>query len=247
MQDIHLGRYLRSMLVSACILLGSASSAMAINAQSPNFELSEPEFGAGASLESCSGEFCARATIGDTAAGASESTESTAEFGDVAGSTEPLVEVIVDVGESNLGLLDISSTATRTTTIQIRTHLSDGYALVIAGQPPKYGDHELHTPTTPTDSKPGVEQFAINLVKNETPSIGDDPEHETEDGPVDRHISQDYKTPNQFMYRSGDVVAETRVESSQVKYTVSMIVNVANTTPAGHFAGDFSAIVVPLF
>jgi hypothetical protein len=60
-------------------------------------------------------------------------------------------------------------------------------------------------------------------------------------------VDEDYNTPNSFKFTSGDVVARSQAETGRTDYTISMIVNISNSTPAGHYSGDFSAVVIPDF
>jgi hypothetical protein len=59
--------------------------------------------------------------------------------------------------------------------------------------------------------------------------------------------ADDYAVPNLFKYVSGDVVAYSDSESGRTDYTISMIVNVAGSTPAGQFTGEYSAVVIPVY
>jgi hypothetical protein len=60
-------------------------------------------------------------------------------------------------------------------------------------------------------------------------------------------VSENYGTPNLFMFSSGDVVASSAKESGQTDYTISIIVNIASGTPAGNYSADFSAVVIPVY
>lgn len=232
----------------AVLLAGvGAGSAFATTSSSANYQMTQAQFGAGSTVESCSNQYCARASIGDMVAGDSSSANTTASFGSIPTDSEPLLEVIVDPGESNLGVLTTEKTATKTTTVRVRNYLSSGYIVQIMGDPPKYGDHTLHTPDTPTASDPGTEQFAINAAANTTPAVGANPLQVPSDQTSFGVVNDDYKTPNLFKYASGDVVAHSASESGRTDYTISMIVNVSNSTPAGHYTGDFSAVVIPVY
>ena len=156
------------LLLAVLIVSGGTHTAAAITLSSPNYKVTDTEFGAGSTLEGCSGQYCSRASIGDMAAGSSTSGSHSASFGSVTDS-EPVLEVIVEEGESNLGVLSTEKTATKTTTIKIRNYQSEGYMLQIIGDPPKYGNKTLNTPSTPTAAQPGTEQFGINAVANTTP------------------------------------------------------------------------------
>lgn len=245
MQKGGLWGYSKILLAMAIIAVGGASTVFAASS-STNYQVVESDFNAG-TLESCSGQYCAQASIGDVTAGKSKSvTGTSASFGPITDS-EPLLEVIVNPGESNLGILTTENTATKITTIQIRNYLSGGYVLQIVGNPPKYGNHTLNTPSTPTASDPGTEQFAINAADNSIPNVGAAPVQVPSDQMSFGVVDDDYNTPNVFKYASGDEIARSETESGRTDYTISMIVNISNTTPAGHYTGDFSAVVIPVY
>lgn len=240
-------RYTRLMLLAALLCVGSAPAALAVDhAESNNYQASEMQFGGSSAIESCSGSFCSRASIGDINGGNSTSGPSTATFGPIT-SDDPLLEMIVDPGEANLGVMSAEQPSTKTTSIRVRNNLTNGYTLQIIGSPPKFGDHTIPALTSPTASDPGTEQFGINLVDNSTPDIGAnlvfDPLNQLTFGEID----EDYNTPNQFMYEDGAVVARGLTNWGRTDYTLSMIINVSNTTPAGRYETEFSAVVIPAF
>lgn len=213
---------------------------------SNSYQVTETEFGAGSSAQTCSSQYCSQTSIGDLSTGSSTTATYTAKFGAITNS-EPLLEVIVEPGVSDLGILTAEHTATKTTVVRVRNYLSGGYTLQIVGDAPKVGGHTLTTPTTPAASAPGTEQFAINAVANTTPSVGAGPVQVPSDQTSFGVVADDYHTPNLFKYTSGSVVARSTSESGRTDYTISMIVNISNKTPAGHYSGDYSAIVIPVY
>lgn len=245
----EMGFYVKLLLMTALIVMGGATIAVAAPEppQSTNYQIEEPEFGAGAALESCSGQYCAQASIGELNAGSGSSPQRTVDFGSVPDSEEPMLEVIVEGGQSDLGVLTTDKTASKTMMVKIRNYLSDGYTLHIIGQAPRYDDYFLKTPTEPITSAPGSEQFALNAVANTVPELGANPTQVPSSEMSFGYVMPDYLTPNLFMYSSGDVIARSESQSGRTDYTISMIVNVADSTPAGHFATDFSAVVIPVF
>lgn len=254
MQIVRGGRRRRgaqiAMLLAVAIALGGASTSFALTSSSPNYQIMETDFTAGSALENCSGQYCARASIGDMAAGSSASPgagTSTASFGSIPASSDPLLEVIVESGQSNLGVLTTEKTASKTMVVRVRNYLSDGYTLQIVGTPPKYGNHTLETPSVPTAAAPGTEQFGINAALNTSPGIGANPLQVPSGQTSFGVVEEAYRTPNLFKYGSEDVVARSTSESGRTDYTISMIVNISSGTPAGHYAGDFAAIVTPVY
>jgi hypothetical protein len=233
-------------LVLALVIGSQPNVVFATTASSSNYQVTETQFGATSSAQNCSGQYCARASIGDMSAGDSASATYSAKFGSITNS-DPLLEVIVDSGVSDLGVLTTEKTATKTMVVRVRNYLSDGYTLQIVGGAPKYGGHTLSTPTTPVSSTPGTEQFAINASANTTPSVGAAPAQVPSGQFSFGVVDANYSVPNLFKYTSGEVVAHSNSSSGETDYTISMIVNISNATPAGHYSGDFAAIVVPVY
>lgn len=246
MQKRRLGQYIQLILLAVVLVSGGASVTAAALSSSNSYQVTETEFAAGSSAQNCSGQYCAQTSIGDMTAGDASSSAYTTKFGKIT-SSDPLLEVIVDPGVSDLGVLTAEETASKTTIVRVRNYLSGGYTLQIVGEPPKYAGHTLNTPSTPTASVPGTEQFAINLAANTTPNVGAGPVQVPSDQTSFGVVEDDYRTANLFKYVSGNTVARSNTESGRTDYTISMIVNISNKTPAGHYAGDFAAIVIPVY
>jgi hypothetical protein len=251
MQKRRLARNLLLVLLAVvfCFSAGPKATSIAFaetTSSSTNYQVTQTDFSSGSTLNSCSGTYCAQASVGDSAVGDAASANQTAQFGPVTNS-QPLLEVIVNAGTSNLGVLSTTTTATKTTTVKVRNYLSGGYIMQIVGTPPTYDGHSLATNSTPTASTPGTEQFGINAAANTTPNVGaaavQVPDSTTSFGVV----SDNYKTPNLFMFNSGDVIATSPKQSGETDYTISMIVNISSGTPAGHYSTDFSAVVIPSY
>lgn len=235
----------KSVLFAALVAVIGTPAVFAVNPSSSHYELSESSFNAG-EMDACGSQFCARASIGEVATGETRGATSTARFGAIT-PEEPALEVIVDPGVSDLGTLTTEHTASKTMVVRIRNYLSNGYTLQITGDPPKYSSHFLATPSTPTPSTPGTEQFAINAAVNTTPAVGAAPVQVPSGEFAYGYVMGDYATANVFKYSSGDVVARSDSESGRTDYTISMIINVSNRTPAGHYTGNYSAVVIPVF
>ena len=245
MRKRRLGAYaFAALLVALFVGIGTTShQALAQTSKSPNYQITESEIGNTSGVESCSGNYCTQVTIGDSGQASSASSP---EFGEVAYS-EPTLEMIVNGGESNMGDLSAERTGTKTISVQIRNYETGGYRLQFIGDPPKYGDHTLAALTNPASSDPGTEQFGINVVANTTPTVGDDPILQPGGGSALGLLTTGYGTPNQFKYVSGQTIAETPTNTGGADLTISMIVNISNSTPAGRYAGDYSAVVMPYF
>lgn len=225
------------------IAVSGATSVFAVTSSSPNYQVTETQFGN--TQKSCSGQYCAQASIGEVTDGNSIAS-STANFEDIT-NNEPFLDMIVEAGESNLGVLSTEKTATKITTVKIRSYLSGGYTLQVIGEPPKYQGHVLQTSSTPVASMPGTEQFGINIAANTTPKVGLNPVQVPDGQQMFGVAENNYKTSDKFMYRNEDVIARGKTDTGRTDYTISMIVNISSSTPAGKYTGDFTAVLMPAF
>lgn len=232
-------------VVGVTVMFMLPVTASAETSTSTNYKVTETEFNSGTSVrQACSSQYCAIVSIGDPIDRSSNL--STASFGPT-DPADPSLDVIVEPGPSDLGTLTTEHTAAKLMIVKIRNYLSDGYILQIIGNPPSYSGRALHTDSTPTASVAGTEQFGINVVKNTTPNYGADPVQTPSGSDVFGKVEPNYNQADKFMYKSGDVVAESVNNLGQTDYTVTMVVNVSGNTPAGHYSSDFSAVVIPTF
>jgi len=242
-------RLLVFMVVLACgTFVGSVAAVSPSDSasSSQNFMIAEPKFGAGASTNDCSKNYCANTSVGDTAAGLMESSNYRALAGGATAS-EPLLEVAASGGIANLGTLDPSRTASLNMSVSVRTYLTGGYVVQMSGEPPGYGLSQLSTLETPTPSHAGVEQFGMNLVANTSPDIGANPVQVPSSKTSFGKVTEPYARPDMFMYKDGDIVAYSNTDSGRTDYTISMILNISNTTPRGWYVSVFSAVVAPVY
>jgi hypothetical protein len=100
------------------------------------------------------------------------------------------------------------------------------------------GTSEIDSPTTPTESVEGTNQFGINLVANNSPTVGDNPVGTW----ANAVTAPDYSIPNHYKYVSGDVVAYSPNVSLMKKFTVSYIVNSNENLRAGVYTTTITYI-----
>lgn len=244
MKALRYRQYGLVMALSLMLCVGFAGRATATSV-SPNYSVNEVQFGAGGSLHDCSTNFCAKTSVGDTTVGSTSSTSYSALTGTNT-TDQPLLEVSVAGGNQDLGVLDSTHTGTATMSIHVRTYLTNGYTMQITGAAPSQGTHHLNVLTSPSTSQPGMEQFGINMVANNTPAIGANPVA-VPSGDHPDVIAVGYVSPDSFKYAEGETVASTTTSDGEIDYTMSMILNVSNVTPGGHYSGLYSAVVVPTY
>lgn len=245
----HVVRKHGRIAVSLAVLLsiGFVGTATADTSSSAHYKVEETQFGAGASLQQCSGDqYCAKTSVGDTTVGSTRSANYSAEAG-FNTSDVPLLEVIA-INESNdMGVLDTTKTGTALTEVKVRSYLSSGYVMEVTGDSPSQGSHNLDTLTTPTTSQQGQEQFGLNLAANSTPNIGADPVQVPSSAFSFGVVTANYNQANKFMYQSGDVVAQSASSTGETDYMISFIANITNVTAAGRYTSNLSAVVVATY
>lgn len=121
--------------------------------------------------------------------------------------------------------------------VTIATNAKDGYTVRVQGGTMASGNNELPPLLSRSPSAPGTSQFGINLRSNSDPGGGADPS-----GPGSGAPTADYGQQNRFKYRSGDVVARNSTADDYRRYTISYLVNIAQTQPAGVYSSSFSYI-----
>lgn len=130
---------------------------------------------------------------------------------------------------TDMGELSSSETLTAQSQMAVGTNASGGFAITANGIPMSAGTSVIDSPTTPTESKQGVNQFGINLVANNAPAVGNDPEGIW----ANAVTSPDYGIPDHYKFVPGDVIAYSPNVSLMKKFTVSYIVNSSENLRAG--------------
>lgn len=229
-------------------VLAGVEDVFALTSSSSSYQVTETQIGAGSNLLNCSELYCAHPTIGDVTNSPRSSAGggSSLEF-DPIDTGSPSLDVIIEPGISNLGVLTTDKTSTKTMGVKVRSYLSGGYIMQIIGNTPNYGNHFLHALDEGATAQPGVEQFGLNLVANSSPEVGEDPVQVPSDEFSYGKVEPGYDKSNIFKYNSGDVVARSIRDTGRTDYTVSMIINVANSTPSGRYSGDFAVMIIPAF
>lgn len=196
--------------------------------------------GAGGELNACSGNYCAKQTAGEIAAGNTASTAFQSQAGFNV-NREPYLAFSVAGGSTDLGYLSQLATATTTGTFAVKTYLANGYVVQLASDPPSNvtGGHVLAGLTSPTASSIGSEQFGINLVHNTSPAslsgISADPVQVPDNTFSFGTVAAGYNTANAYKYVKGDTIASSNKSSGQTDYTISFIYNIDNLTPDGTY------------
>ena len=230
----------------------SASCVYGQNSCSSAYGISRYSFDSGGTLDnSCSGSYCAAQTLGDTAVGNSAGGSYQVQAGFNV-NREPSLELFVNSANINTGVLSTTATATATATFYVKSYLSSGYVIDTISPPPRMGSYALLTPSIPTASSVGTEQFGINLVSNTIAcgaptNFGSNPVQVPSTVFSFGQATSNYDTCGKFMYKSGDSIASSSESSGQTDYTISYITNISSTTPGGVYTMYQQIVAIPTF
>lgn len=139
---------------------------------------------------------------------------------------------------TDMGQLDADSTLVAKSQIAVGTNASGGFAVTAVGTPLAAGTSVIDGLTSPTESQAGINQFGINLVENNAPAIGSNPEGAF----ANAQPTPDYGIPNAYKYVSGDVIASSTNVSLMKKFTISYIVNSSPSLKAGVYSTTITYI-----
>jgi hypothetical protein len=216
--------------------------AYAQQSSSSNYQVNEVFMGAGGELNACSAQYCAKQSAGEIAAGNTAGTAFRAQAG-FNTDREPYIAFSVAGSSTDLGTLSTVGTAYSTGTFAVKTYLASGYAVTLASDPPTNNGappHALATPTTPTASAVGTEQFGINLTTNTTggacnapANFGADPVQVPDNTFSFGTIATGYNTCGLFKYVKGDTIASSTKSTGETDYTISFIYNISSVTYDG--------------
>ena len=217
-------------------------SVFADGASSANWSVDRVFFGAGGELNACSGSYCAKQTAGEIAAGniAGSAFRANAGFNV---EREPYIAFSVAGGPSDLGYLSTLGTSTTEGSFAVKTYLAQGYVVRIASDPPTNTGSSAHQITplaTETAPQIGVEQFGINLVRNDSGcsspvTVGQNPVQVPDNTFSFGTVNDNYNDCGLFRYVKGDPVASSDRSTGETDYTVSFIYNINNLTPDGQY------------
>lgn len=215
-----------ALLIPAVAFAGGQSS-------STHYQVNEVFFGSGGALNNCSSNYCAKESLGETAVGNTSSANYQAQGG-FNTDRYPYIEINVNNTSIDLGVLRPNSTKTATASFSVKAYLAHGYEVINASDPPTNDAYTMQTPSTPTASAVGTEQFGINLVANTSPAtFGANPVYVPDATFSFGQVASNYNTTNVYMYAKGDEIAYSNASSSYTTFTISYIFNISNVTPGG--------------
>lgn len=124
----------------------------------------------------------------------------------------------------------------------VATNAANGYNVTAFGTTLTSGNNIINPLTNGDVSRPATSQFGLNLRANGTPAIGNDPA-----GPGVGQPTVGYAQANRFRFASGETIISSPDPDNVRLYTVSYMVNVSATQPAGVYASTITYIALANF
>lgn len=142
-------------------------------------------------------------------------------------------------------------TAIATSQMAASTNAGGGYSITVTGPTLTSGANTIQAMGANDTSTFGTSQFGLNLVTNTTPVVGGDIAPVANGTNYRGQAVTNYNTPDEFKFGSGDVVADSANggaggTDAQI-YTVSYMVNVPGSQPAGTYTTTLTYICTPTF
>jgi hypothetical protein len=142
----------------------------------------------------------------------------------------------------DLGNLSSSRSSQASSQLLVATNAPNGYMMQVYGTTMTSGNNTINPIIDNSGSRPGSQQFGINLRANTIPVVGADPA-----GPGSGQPVGAYANPNRFQFISNDVIADSPNADDYRKYTVSYLVNTAAGQPPGVYASTLTYVAAGSF
>lgn len=212
--------------------------------QSPDYKFEYTDLGGGGLNPSSSTNYQSVLSTTDAAIGASSSTNYQSASGSQT-TADPALTFAVDTGTSSFGTFSPTSAVTATSTFSVSDYTSYGYSVEIIGNTLSNSGNQITAMSTTDISRPGVNQFGINLVANTSPAtFGANPNH----GQFGvGSAAANYNTPNEFRYVSGETIATGPKSSGTTTYTISYLVNVNSLMPGGEYTANLALVCIATY
>lgn len=142
----------------------------------------------------------------------------------------------------NFGELSDRHVSIGTTQMLAATNALDGYTISMVGSTMTSGTNVIQNLVGADVSRPGVNQFGMNLRANTAPVGGSDPLGSGSGTPMNG-----YNQINFFRFNSGDIVARSFSPDWARKYTATYIVNVTKNQAPGVYVSTVTYIALGSF
>ena len=124
----------------------------------------------------------------------------------------------------------------------LATNAQSGYNVQVYGSTLTSGNYLINAIPSPDVSRPGTSQFGMNLVANQTPAVGSDPQ-----GPGSASVDAGYNQPNFFQFISGSTLASSPTGDNYRQFTLSYVVNTPSNQQVGVYVATLTFVSLANF
>jgi hypothetical protein len=147
------------------------------------------------------------------------------------------------VGDSvDLGILSSTAANKGQSQYAVATNDISGYVVFALGTTMTSGNNVIAALGSPAASFPGTGQYGINLRANLIPAVGQDPVGLGTGVPT-----ANYDIPNRFVFNDGDSISSSPLPSNYNRMTVSYLVNIPKSQPAGIYSTTMTYVATVQF
>lgn len=157
------------------------------------------------------------------------------------------VTVAIDCSQTDgdsidFGILSTKAPATATSQLAASTNDVNGYTLHLLGTTMTSGNNIIPSVNAAPGTQTGTSAFGLNLRRNNSPSVGQDPVGVGTAAPVGG-----YANPNLFSFADGSLIANSPLSTDYNRLTVSYVVNVSNAQPPGVYSTTLTYLATVQF
>lgn len=223
-------------VLAAMSIFDPITNAATARYNSTNYAVNEVLFGAGGGEGYTDGTYDAQVSVGETGVGPEVGVAYRTQNG-FNTPAQPYIQFVVNTTSLTIPDLTTATASTGTATFYVKTYLASGYAVYTVGPPPTDagGGHSFPSTTSDFTSSPGTEQFGMNLVLNNTPSVGANPSQNPSNVYSFGNAYTGYNTANNFKYTAGNEIAYSNQSTGETDYTISYLFNISTATPGGTY------------
>jgi hypothetical protein len=142
----------------------------------------------------------------------------------------------------NFGELLRTLPAVATSEYSAATNDISGYSVSVYGNTMTSGNNIIPELAANGPSTVGTSQYGLNLRRNNSPTIGSNPQ-----GTGTAAISPQYNSPNSFRFVSGETLSFSNLSTDYNKMTVSYLINVSQAQSPGVYVTTMTYIAVADF
>lgn len=142
----------------------------------------------------------------------------------------------------DLGTLNAQNTKFGTSQYAASTNADTGCSVYVLGTTMTSGNNVIPSTSSPQVSQAGVSQFGINLRQNNNPIVGLEPSGIGSSVP-----SSNYNSPNLFSFTSGSQLSNSPISTAYNRMTVSYIINISASQPAGVYSTTLTYLAAAQF